>query len=306
MSAALRRRKSFSIGPVHLGVSIDEGNLRKLRKHRLLTKLVRRAPAGAMPPRPAQPSSGAAPMKPEAAAIFERIQNIDWYHVIDLPHGVSTPGRADHRREIGMYGLPESMAGMRALDVATFDGFWAFAMEGRGADVTAIDVASWDELDLPLRWREGMGPGQDIATGEGFRVAAELLRSRVRRRETSVYALSPEREGLFDVVFISDLLQHLRDPQLALERVYSVVRPGGVLILAEEYSPLLERYAGQALVEFRSYEGYTWWIPSTPALKVMLEIAGFNVSEMARVGLKFDQAYRASKVILHARRAPLS
>ena len=39
----------------------------------------------------------------------------------------------DLRDYVDHYGLPERMDGMRALDVGTWDGFWAFEMERRGA-----------------------------------------------------------------------------------------------------------------------------------------------------------------------------
>jgi tRNA (mo5U34)-methyltransferase len=235
---------------------------------------------------------------------MDRVVPIDWYHVMELPGGVITPGRADHRAELSLYGIPADMRGMRALDVATFDGFWAFEMERRGAEVTAVDIPSWSHIDLPLRWREGMKPEQDAPTGAGFRLAAELLRSNVTRREQSVYDLSPDENGQFDVVFISDLLQHLRDPQRALERVYAVTKPGGTFILAEEYAPDLDRYGDVALMEFRSYRGYTWWMSSPAALKLMLRVAGFEtVEEISRIGLNFDREYSSRKVILHARRS---
>jgi tRNA (mo5U34)-methyltransferase len=242
-------------------------------------------------------------MSPDATGIASRMQGIDWYHVMELAPGVLTPGRADHRAEVAQYGIPNSMRGLRALDVATFDGFWAFEMERRGADVTAIDIPSWAHIDLPLRWREGMRPEQDVPTGDGFRLAAEALDSRVTRRELSVYDLSPDDIGQFDVIFISDLLQHLRDPQRALERVYAVTKPGGVLLLAEEYAPKLERFADMALMEFRSYASYTWWMPSTAALKMMLGVAGYETTEeVSRIGLNFDQKYSSRKIVLRAKR----
>jgi SAM-dependent methyltransferase len=148
-----------------------------------------------------------------------------------------------------------------------------------------------------------MSPGDDRPTGAGFRLAAEALGSSVTRREQSVYDLSAETIGQFDVVFISDLLQHLRDPQRALERVYSVTREGGLLILAEEYAPSLEAYPDAALVEFRSYQKYTWWVPSTSALKLMLRVAGFtSIDEVSRPGLNYDGEYTSRKIVLHARR----
>ncbi len=63
-----------------------------------------------------------------------------WYHTLELAPGITTPGFFDHRPMVDRYELPESLAGKRALDVGTFDGFWAFELERRGADVVALDV----------------------------------------------------------------------------------------------------------------------------------------------------------------------
>ena len=43
-----------------------------------------------------------------------------------------TEGMFDLRPVVDRYGLPARMDGMRALDVGTWDGFWAFEMERRG------------------------------------------------------------------------------------------------------------------------------------------------------------------------------
>jgi tRNA (mo5U34)-methyltransferase len=306
----VRRHRRFRLGSVLVTVSLDERRAAWLRRNAVLRRLAGRANGGGPGRSPSlhelPPTNGVGSdtaLTPEAAAAHERIRDVEWYHVLDLPHGVRTPGQADHRAEVQDYGLPDDMTDMRALDVATYDGFWAFEIERRGADVTATDIASWSGLDLPLRWREGMPPEQDAPTGAGFRIASELLNSQVERREVNVYDLSPDDIGQFDVVFVSDLLQHLRDPQRALERLYSVTKPGGLLIVAEEYVPALEQFPEMALMEFRSYRQYTWWVPSSSALKLMLNVAGFEaITEASRIGLKFDHAYASSKVILHARR----
>ena len=258
MSATLRRTRSLNLGPVRLEVAVDERRAQQIAEHPLVrtARSLRNQRRAARPP--PRPDAAGSPNGHGASgdSVWNRIRDVDWYHVIDLPGGIATPGRAGPPRRGGTYGLPPDMRGMRALEVATYDGFWAFEMERRGADVTAVDIASWADVNLPLRWREGMGSEPQPATGDGFRLAAELLGSGVTRRIVSVYELRPDELGLFDVVFMSDLIQHLRDPQLALERVFSVMKPGGVLILAEEYSHRLAQYAGQALMEFRSYQGY--------------------------------------------------
>src|ERR1700683_4686378 len=59
-------------------------------------------------------------------SLAEMVQTLPWYHTIELPGGVVTKGAHDHRDVVGRVGLPADLAGRRALDVATFDGFWAF------------------------------------------------------------------------------------------------------------------------------------------------------------------------------------
>jgi tRNA (mo5U34)-methyltransferase len=319
MTTPLVRRRDLRVGPLRLSVAVEERTAQRVRDSALGRVLRRRS----LTPSPGTGMGAAGtgvPARPEQAIphtngthsngthtgndVQARVNELEWYHVMELPGGVVTPGRADHRAELALYGIPDDMHGLRALDVATFDGYWAFEMERRGADVTAIDIPSWSHIDLPLRWREGMKPEQDAPTGDGFRLAAGLLGSKVTRREQSVYDLSPDEVGRFDVVFISDLLQHLRDPQRALERVYSVTKPGGYLLLAENYAHDLEKFSDVALMEFRSYRAYTWWMPTTAALKLMLRVAGYDViEEVSRIGLNFDEKYSSRKVILRARRS---
>ena len=213
---------------------------------------------------------------------------MQWYHTIDLPCGIATPGLTDHRTQLGHYGLPDDMRGMRALDVATFDGFWAFEMERRGAEVVCIDIPSVQCADIPDRIRDRLSPDQDHATGDGFRLAHELLGSRVERRELSVYDLDPEAVGKFDVVLMSDLLLHLRDPMRALERVYSVVRDGGHAIIAEPHNPELDVLGESAVQQLLGYERYVWGIPSATLLRRMLSVAGFGqVDEVSRFRLNY-------------------
>jgi SAM-dependent methyltransferase len=145
----------------------------------------------------------------------------------------------------------------------------------------------------------------DTPTGVGFAIAHELLGSRVRRETLSVYDLSPERLGAFDVVFMSDLLLHLRDPQRALENVYSVTRPGGVAIIAEAYSEALESLKGIAASEFHSFTrpAVTWWLSSPATLQAMARVAGFEpVEEIARFRLECKAERPHPKVVLIGRR----
>ena len=142
-----------------------------------------------------------------------------WYHTIELAPGVVTPGRVDWRRYVSRV-LPADMSGLRALDVGTFDGFWAFEMERRGADVVAIDVDSVGAVELPPPQRarlEDDAAASGFELGRGFRLASEALGSSVERVACDVYDLEPALiGGQVDVAFVGALLEHLRDPVRAL------------------------------------------------------------------------------------------
>jgi SAM-dependent methyltransferase len=203
----------------------------------------------------------------------ERVAKQDWYHTIDLGSGLVTDGWFDLRPHVERYGLPERLDGLRVLDVGTWDGFWAFEMERRGAEVVALDVDHESEYDWPPRRR----PAQwnDISRGDGFRLAKEILGSKVKRVHCNIYEATPERLGTFDLVFCGAVLIHLRDQLLALERLASVCH--GRFIGAEEYDrasnfvpfPVARYHADRdAAVVF--------WLPSKKTWKRMLGTAGFD------------------------------
>ena len=227
-----------------------------------------------------------------------RLDEIDWYHTQELAPGVVTPGMFDLRPLVQHYGIPDDLTGLRALDVGTFEGFWAFELERRGAEVTAIDVDSIQALDWPPRLR----PAEDGRRGEGFLVAREAVGSAVERIGVSVYDATPERlGGPFDLVFCGSVLIHLRDPMLALERMASLCR--GRFILADEYSRRLS-VLPLAAAEFRGETPWsTWWRPSIRTWMSMVRTAGF---ENVRRAARFNMGFRAKRggvphVVIHAR-----
>jgi tRNA (mo5U34)-methyltransferase len=222
-----------------------------------------------------------------------------WYHSIELAPGVVTKGMFDHRPYVDRYGLPASLAGKRVLDVGTFEGFWAYEMERRGAEVVALDVPRIQQLDWPPRRR----PAEDGERGERFRVAAKAKESAVRWVGMSIYDADPERlDGSFDLVFCGSVLIHLRDPALALERMAGLCR--GQLILAEEYSRRLERIPRHRLAEFKAGAHQTWWRPTTRTWMSMVQVAGFEeVRHHARFNLRFRTERRRGvpHTVIHAR-----
>jgi len=184
-----KTEKSLSIGGVDVTIAVDRDRAERLRNSFLYRSIlgpgvrrVRRLRRGEGPVNGAGDAEPALqelarPLSAEAGAILERIADIEWYHTIELPYGVATPGFVDHRPQLELYGLPQDMRGMRALDVATYDGFWAFEMERRGADVTAIDIGSWAEFDIPS---EAASPRRSPGRGSGQRTSLSTPGSSAR------------------------------------------------------------------------------------------------------------------------------
>jgi len=235
---------------------------------------------------------------PAVARLRARLGDLGWYHTQELAPGLVTPGMFDLRPYVNRYGIPEDLSGKRVLDVGTFEGFWAFELERRGGDVTAIDVDRIQDLDWPPRLR----PKEDGRRGEGFELARAALGSGVERIGLSVYDATPEQlGGTFDLVFCGSVLIHLRDPMLALERMAGLCR--GRFILADEYSRRL-RILPVAGAEFRGETPWsTWWRPSIRAWLSMVRTAGFeDVRRLGRYNMRFrDQRGAVPHVVIHAR-----
>jgi tRNA (mo5U34)-methyltransferase len=231
--------------------------------------------------------------------LASRAAGLGWYHTLELAPGVVTEGMFDLRPWVDRYGLPERLDGMRVLDVGTWDGFWAFEMERRGAaEVIALDLDDERELDWPPRRRPMHFP--DRPRGDGFRLAHEALGSKVERVVCNIYDADPAFLGTFDIVFCGMVIIHLRDQLLALERIARLCR--GTFISAEEPDRLLDRlpFAASRYRADRD-SAVVYWIPNRRAWRGMLRTAGFDaVRQHAYFGMPSRQGFAVQHVVNHA------
>lgn len=223
------------------------------------------------------------------------VERLPWYHVLELPGGVRTPGVDDPRDRLPLLGLPDDLSGMSVLDIGAWDGFFSFECERRGA--ARVVAADW------FAWREAARGSK-----ASFELARDALDSGVEDVEIRVEELSPERIGTFDLVLFVGVLYHLRDPMLALEAVASVTSRRLILEthvdLALRRGPAAAFYAG---AELRG-DHTNWWGPNPAAVEGMLRATGFdNVEkvfprsrayELARAVRRRSQQGRA---VFHAR-----
>ncbi|OHB65761.1 MAG: hypothetical protein A2Y76_01675 [Planctomycetes bacterium RBG_13_60_9] len=226
-----------------------------------------------------------------------------WYHRITLPDGTVTPGWAPINA--ARYCVPDDLTGKRVLDIGAWDGYWTWEALRRGArEVVAIDDFSdtlgagvthpkWSTFDI---CREAFGftvrigtisvgdNGPDVQT-TGWRNEKGQT---VQHREMSVYDISEETFGRFDVIFAFGVLYHLKHPLLALEKI-SAVCDGALYVETaslDEYSPyrggigkgftgnevVMEFYPG---AEYGNNPG-NWWAPTLQCLGAMMASVGFK------------------------------
>jgi tRNA (mo5U34)-methyltransferase len=195
--------------------------------------------------------------------IRRRVAEIRWYHRIDLGNGIVTPGLEDSRRKLGTLSIPERLDGLSVLDVGSWDGFFAFEAERRGAArVLATDHYCWS--------------GGGWGTKQGFDLAHAVFGSAVESRDIDVLYISADTVGVFDLVLFLGVLYHLENPLLALRQMASVT--GKQLILEtvcdclDTKRPLAAFYPGAEL----SDDPTNWWGPNPPAVEGMLRTAGFR------------------------------
>ena len=205
----------------------------------------------------------------DPATITSLMSNVEfWYHRIELAPGIVTPGVNDSSavlRNLEALGLPDDFSGLRVLDIGCRDGFFSFAMEARGADVTGVDYA--------------------LASVTGFEVAAKVLDSHVKYVVENVYDLDPQKYGRFDVVFFLGVLYHLRNPLLALDRIRQMLNPSGLLFVECQLStdervnaldiPIWQFYPRAAL----NGDETNKWAPNLPGLLLVVEEAEFSIQE---------------------------
>jgi tRNA (mo5U34)-methyltransferase len=197
-----------------------------------------------------------------------------WFHTFALNRedAIYTPGAArDHRYRIPA--LPLDLTGKRVLDVGTFDGFYAFLAEHRGATrVVAVDNEQYKHW-VAARW------GIQLEGAEGFRAIHRLLDSEVAYRKMDAMELEQLDEA-FDFVYCFGILHRVENPLGLLRVLERITAPGGT-VLVETYGMRAEHRDGPAIRvseagEVYAGDDFVYWGFNDTGLERLARIAGFS------------------------------
>jgi len=159
----------------------------------------------------------------EARAVLNEVPF--WFHTFALNRAeeIYAPGYArDHRYRVPA--IPESFEGLSVLDIGSFDGFYAFLAEARGAErVVAVDNEQYIDW-VRARW------GIELEGGEGFRAIHRLLGSGVEYRKLDAFDLDRLGES-FDFIFCCGILHRVEAPTRLLEVLSRRLAVGGRVLI---------------------------------------------------------------------------
>lgn len=200
----------------------------------------------------------------EIKALQEKVNKLHWWNQFDFGSGVMSNPPNDHKlyNRWLVNGLPERLDGFSVCDVGSYDGYWAYEAEKRGAlPVLATDVWAKD-------------PGSAGFDAEAINFVKQQLKTKFEIRQCSVYDL--EKVGQYDIVTAMGVLYHLQFPFQAFKQLATVAKKHLILeteIACEDVSkPVFVFYPGTEL----GNDPTNWCSPNCEMLKALGKFYGFK------------------------------
>ena len=187
---------------------------------------------------------------------------------------MATPYRVDEEWSRTVFGrrtgqaatffLPHLRVGMRLIDCGCGPGSITVDL--------AAAVAPGEVVGIDIR-ADALAQGQQLARERGL--------NNVEFQVADIFRL-PFPDGSFDAAWACALLQHLDRPVDALKEIRRVLKPGGVIGVADGSSPVTFRYPTNPLLELwdglrvREADPTTGRRPIALELRTLLREAGFE------------------------------
>jgi len=207
------------------------------------------------------------------------------YHKIRFPDGSQLDGVFDMSKCIQYYNIPDNLSGKKVLEVGTADGYFATELYKRGASkVVAID----------------------FNTSQFHHAINKLMNTNVEFMSKDLFELD-ENFGKFDLVFCSQVLQHVSDPFTAIRKLKLVTKEQAIICTTylDNY-PQFENlpisfFMGEEKPGKRGGTYSTFHRANRTCLRKMFEKAKFRkVEEISTFySISEDGAWKIPSVVFH-------
>lgn len=206
---------------------------------------------------------------------MKQLNDINWWHRIQLPDGTYTPGKCFHGPDGSDYattrfGLPKDLTGKTVLDVGCFDGYFSFEAEKRGGIVTSID--HYQNKDY---------------SSDGYVYVHHLIGSKniFYRLELGLFygTSSPVQYGNYDITLFYGVFYHLDDPFTALRQLRDLTNEMCIIetaVLSQDQ--IVHDPEEEILFRVDKYQNddTNRFYPTVPMMKQLILIAGFSRVEV--------------------------
>ncbi|MGD2108242.1 MAG: methyltransferase domain-containing protein [Phycisphaerae bacterium] len=228
------------------------------------------------------------PLYAEPLTITDRDDCL-FYHTLDIPGVGVIPGEWDLRDDVDNYLGGVEFRGKRVLELGSASGFLCAEMEKRGADVVAydlspdflIDIVPYARVDLQEHSVSGKEGARRL--NNAFWFTHRALNLNAKMAHGTVYDI-PSAIGPVDIVTFGSILEHVRDPVLALKQGCRMSRERVVVtnVVSRRFMPMY--WLGRIgiackafLPDHRHGTGMvSWWILTPEFVRRSIGMLGFE------------------------------
>jgi SAM-dependent methyltransferase len=214
------------------------------------------------------------------------LDDLVWYHTVELPDGRVLPGAWDLRGHEAAYLGGVEVSGIRVLELGPATGYLTYYMERQGAEVVVFEAGFDVSIDfLPVRGREDVDGRLRVMqetidrNHDAWWYLHRAYGSHAKFVQGDIYDM-PSDLGWFDVTLVGAILLHLREPWGALSE--AARRTTRTMIVTEPLQDDLHPPESNIMRFSPSAEHHltNWWSIYPGAVVSMLERLGFGRTEV--------------------------
>jgi 2-polyprenyl-3-methyl-5-hydroxy-6-metoxy-1,4-benzoquinol methylase len=240
-----------------------------------------------------------------------------FYHTTDLPGQRTIAGPWDLRPGIAKYLGGVSFRGKRILDVGAASGFLSFHMEREGGEVVSYDLSeahAWDHVpyagtDLPGIVSNARARIRKLNNSYWYCHRAHGSKNRVVHG--TAYTI-PADIGPFDIGVFGSILEHLRDPFLALQTGLALVTDTAIIAETIPRRQFWHRWVPWRMAPEMRFlpdaktqtHDATWWVLPPQLVQQFLGVLGFEQTRMTYHTQLFEGSRRLLYTIVGKRTKP--